>query len=89
MKLYVGNLSYTMTETELGSLFTPHGSILKVNLISDHYTRQSKCFGYVQMANREEAAIAMRALHGAKVNDRLLVVKEHGPGMNGPILPGN
>ena len=37
MKLYVGNLCYTMTETELGSLFIPHGSILKVNLIRDHW----------------------------------------------------
>lgn len=89
MKLYVGNLCYTMTETELGSLFIPHGSILKVNLISDHYTRQSKCFGYVQMANRKDGANAMKALHGAKINNRSLVVKEHGPGMTGPIMSGN
>lgn len=79
MKLYVGNLSYTMTETELGELFTPHGSILNVNLISDHYTRQSKCFGYVQMADKDEGIIAMNALHGKRVNNRPLVVKEAPP----------
>ena len=79
MKLYVGNLCYTMTENDLGALFSPHGSILKVNLISDHFTRQSKCFGYVQMADRKEGAIAMRALHGKTINDRHLVVKEARP----------
>jgi RNA recognition motif-containing protein len=76
MKLYVGNLCYTMTETDLGALFIPHGSVLKVNLISDYFTRQSKCFGYVQMEDRKEGANAMQALHGTKINDRLLVVKE-------------
>ena len=76
MKLYVGNLSYTMTETDLGALFSPHGSVLKVNLISDHFTRQSKCFGYVQMEDKKEGCSAMRALHGTRINGRLLVVKE-------------
>lgn len=79
MKLYVGNLSYTMTEIDLHTLFSPHGSVLKVNLISDHYTRQSKCFGYVQMANKKEACNAIEALHGTNINDRLLVVKEARP----------
>ena len=79
MKLYVGNLSYTMTETDLDALFSPHGSVLKVNLISDHFTRQSKCFGYVQMADKKEGCSAMQALHGTRVNDRLLVVKEARP----------
>jgi len=79
MKLYIGNLSYTMTETDIGALFSPYGLVLKVNLISDHYTRQSKCFGYVQMANRKEGALALLALHGTKINDRLLVVKEVRP----------
>ena len=76
MKLYVGNLCHTMTEIDLGVLFSPHGSVLKVNLISDHFTRQSKCFGYVQMADRKEGSIAMEVLHGTRINDRLLVVKE-------------
>lgn len=79
MNLYVGNLCHTMTETALGALFSPHGSVLKVNLISDHFTRQSKCFGYVQMADRKEGCSAMRTLHGTRINDRLLVVKEARP----------
>ncbi|MGV1099138.1 RNA recognition motif domain-containing protein [Thiovibrio sp. JS02] len=79
MKLYVGNLCYTMTERELRALFSRHGSVQKVNLISDLFTRQSKCFGYVQMANRTEGDTAMQTLHGTMINDRLLVVKEARP----------
>lgn len=76
MKLYVGNLSYTMTELDLCTLFSSHGTVLNVNLISDYFTRQSKCFGYVKMADRKEGTIAMRTLNGTTINDRLLVVKE-------------
>jgi len=79
MKIYVGNLCHTMTEIDLGALFRPHGSVLKVNVIRDHYTRQSKCFGYVQMTDKKEGCIAMRALDGTRFNDRLLVVKEARP----------
>jgi len=76
MKLYVGNLCHTITETDLNNLLSPHGSVLKVNLIRDHFTRQSKCFGYVQMAAEEEGLNAIRALHGTKLQERLLVIKE-------------
>lgn len=76
MKLYVGNISHNMTEIALGALFSPHGSVLKVNIIRDHYTRQSKCFGYVQMEDRKEGRSAMRLLNGTKVDDRLLDIKE-------------
>ncbi len=87
MILYVGNLSYTMTETDLSALFRPHGSVLKVNLVSDYFTRQSKCFGYVEMPDRKEGAVAMGALHGAKIQDRLLVVKEARPRDERSSLP--
>lgn len=76
MKLYVGNICHTFTETDLGALFSPHGSIQKVNVIRDHYTRQSKCFGYVEMDDRKEGKNAMRTLHGTKIKDRLLIIKE-------------
>ena len=76
MKLYVGNLSHTITETDLNNRFTLHGSVLKLNLIRDQFTRQSKCFGYVQMANEEEGIQAIKALHGTMLQDRSLVIKE-------------
>ena len=76
MKLYIGNLCHTITETDLNDLLSPHGSVLKVNLIRDHFTRQSKCFGYVQMSAAEEGKNAIQALHGTKLQNRLLVIKE-------------
>ena len=76
MKLYVGNLIYTMTESELGSLFSSHGSVSSAKIINDHITRQSKCFGYVEMLSSEDAHIAIKTLHGKKINDRLLIVKQ-------------
>lgn len=76
MRLYVGNLCHTISETDLVALLRSYGSVLKVNLIRDHFTRQSKCFSYIQMADEKEGHNAIRALHGAKFNNRLLVVKE-------------
>ena len=76
MKLYVGNLCHTISETELRDLFRPHGSVLKLNLIRDHFTRQSKCFGYVQMATEDEGYKSIQALHGTMLLDRPLVIKE-------------
>lgn len=79
MKLFVGNLCYTMSETALGNLFKSHGKVLRVNLITDHYTRQSKCLGYVEMANKTDGVDAIQTLHETNLNDRTLVVKEACP----------
>jgi len=76
MELYVGNLTYTMTELELGKLFSIHGLVKSVNIITDHFTRQSKCFGYVEMHCKKEASKALEMLHGKAVNEQLLVVKK-------------
>jgi len=76
MLLYVGNLSHTITETDLDILFSSYGLILEVNLISDYFTRQSKGFGYVHMADEDEGHEAIRALHGTMHQDRLLVIKK-------------
>ncbi len=79
MKLYVGNLIYTMTNSELGALFSSHGPVVSASIINDHFTRQSKCFGYVKMMNREDGQNAIAILNGKKINNRLLVVKEARP----------
>lgn len=79
MKLYVGNLIYTMTDFELEALFSAHGSVVSVNIINDHFTRQSKCFGYVKMLNRADGHDAITTLHGKNINNRPLVVKEARP----------
>jgi len=76
MKMYVGNLIYNMTESELRELFAPFGEVLTSHIVTDHYTRQSKNMGYVEMAVREEGKQAMKQLNGKEVNDRCLVVRK-------------
>ena len=76
MKMYVGNLIYTMTEKELKNLFTPFGEVLSSHIVTDQYTRQSKNMGYVEMAVKEEAKMALQALNGKMINDRSLIVEK-------------
>ena len=77
MELYVGNLIPTMSELDLKKIFSSHGFAVKsVHIISDHYTRQSKCFGYVEIQCKKEVSKAVEMLHGKTINERLLVVKE-------------
>lgn len=76
MKMYVGNLIYSMTEKELKSLFSPYGKVVSSLIITDQYTRQSKNMGYVEMAIKEEGKNALNALNDKVINDRRLVVKK-------------
>jgi len=76
MKLYVGNFTHTMTELELKKIFSCHGYVHSVRIITDHFTRQSKCFGYVEMGCEHDATKAVEKLHGSTVNEQLLVVKK-------------
>ena len=76
MKMYVGNLIYSMTEKELKHLFSPFGEVLSSHIITDQYTRQSKNMGYVEMAVKEEGKKALTALNGKKINDRFIVVRK-------------
>jgi len=75
MKLYVGNLVYNMTESQLKELFTPYGEVVSARIMTDQYTRGSLNFGYVKMSNPSDGHIAMERLNGETVNDRFLVVK--------------
>lgn len=75
MKLYVGNLVYNMTDSQLKELFTPYGDVVDARIMTDQYTRGSLNFGYVKMSNPSDGKIAMDMLNGETVNDRFLVVK--------------
>ena len=79
VKLYVGNLSYEVTEAELNELFAPLGVIESVKVINDRYTGNSKGFGFVEMASREEADKAINELNGKTVRNRAIVVNEARP----------
>jgi RNA recognition motif-containing protein len=74
--LYVGNLPYGMTDSDLQNLFQPHGSVQSAQVIVDRDTGRSKGFGFVEMDN-DEAAIG--ALNGQEVNGRALTVNEARP----------
>ncbi|MDR0870031.1 MAG: RNA-binding protein [Planctomycetaceae bacterium] len=79
MKIYVGNLSYRMTDDELRQLFEEFGSVSQVDIISDRETGRSKGFAFVEMLNDEEANAAISALDGQSVGDRVLKINEARP----------
>ena len=74
MNIYVGNLPYTITETELSNLFAKYGEVVSVVIISDRYTGRSKGFGFIEMANKREGEIAIAELDGYILNGRNLSV---------------
>src|SRR5262249_7719297 len=78
-KLYVGNLSYGMTDTDLHNLFGTHGGVQSAQVIKDRDTGRSKGFGFVEMDSGEAAQAAIAALNGQDVNGRALTVNEARP----------
>ncbi len=74
-KLFVGNLPFSATEDALRDLFSPHGTIDKIALITDRDTGQPRGFAFVEMANAD-AARAMQALNGTNFGGRALKVNE-------------
>jgi RNA recognition motif-containing protein len=78
-KIYVGNFSFNMTEPDLRSLFEPYGSVESVTVVTDRETGRSRGFGFVSMANDDEADKAMAGLNGADSGGRALIVNEARP----------
>lgn len=78
MKLYVGNLSYSLTDDGLRALFDPFGAVESARVISDRDTGSSKGFGFVEMSNADGQK-AMEALNGKDIGGRALKVNEARP----------
>jgi cold-inducible RNA-binding protein len=78
-KLYVGNLSYSMTNESLQTLFSAHGVVDSAQVIMDRETGRSKGFGFVEMGNAQEADAAIAALDGKDHDGRNLKVNEAKP----------
>jgi RNA recognition motif-containing protein len=78
-KLYVGNLNYNTTSSDLEQLFAAHGTVQSAEVISDRDTGRSKGFGFVQMGTDEEAQAAIGALNGQAIDGRALTVNEAKP----------
>ena len=78
-KLYVGNLAYGASNTDLENMFTPHGTVQSAQVIMDRETGRSKGFGFVEMGNNNEAQAAISALNGQEHSGRSLTVNEAKP----------
>jgi len=78
-KLYVGNLSYDTSDSDLRTLFEQHGSVESAQVIMDRDSGRSKGFGFVEMSNAQQADAAISALNGKEVDGRALTVNEARP----------
>ena len=78
-KLFVGNLSYNVTENDLQDLFAAHGTVTDVNLMLDRMSGRSRGFAFVTMSSKEEAEAATNALNGHSLDGRALTVNEARP----------
>ena len=78
-KLYVGNLAYGVTSSDLQRLFEAHGTVASAEVISDRDTGRSMGFGFVEMGSDQEAQAAIAALSGKEVDGRSLTVNEAKP----------
>jgi cold-inducible RNA-binding protein len=76
MRIYVGNMSYDTSESDLRKAFEAHGTVDSVAVISDKYSGRSKGFGFVEMSNDTEAKAAMESLNDTELDGRTLKVNE-------------
>lgn len=79
MRIYVGNLPYSVTDDELRDTFAEYGELASAEVIKDKYSGQSKGFGFVDMPDNGEANRAIEALHDQPLKDRKLTVNEARP----------
>jgi len=79
MNIYVGNMSYTVTEEDLKNAFEAFGQVASVSIIRDKFSNQSKGFGFVEMPSKEEAQAAISGMNGKDLKGRTLNVNEARP----------
>jgi len=79
MKMYVGNLSYEVTEEELKKEFGAFGEVTSVSIITDKISGRPKGFGFVEMTTKSEAEAAIAGLNGKALKERTIVVNEARP----------
>ena len=77
--IYVGNLPYGMTDAQLEETFASFGTVERAKVIVDRVSDRSRGFGFVEMANSEEAKAAIEGINGSEVDGRTLVVNEARP----------
>ena len=77
--IYVGNLPYSMSDESLQDIFNPYGEVTSARVIKDKFTSRSRGFGFVEMANDDEADKAIAELNGKSIDGRDLKVSEARP----------
>ena len=83
MNIYVGNLSWTMTDEDLSNLFTQFGTVTSAKILKDKMNGRSKGFGFVEMDDAEAAKTAIASLNESEVQGRKLIVNESQPRTEG------
>ncbi len=78
-RLFVGNLAYSVTSTQLEEMFAKVGKIASINLITDKYSGQSKGFAFIEFSTDEEADKAIKELNNTEIDGRAIVVNEARP----------
>ena len=84
MNIYVGNLSFNVTEDELKGVFAEFGEVVSANIITDRYTGKSKGFGFIEMPNQSEAENAIKELNESPLKDRNIIVNQARPRADKP-----
>jgi len=79
VNIYVGNLSFGVTNSQLQSEFEAYGTVSKVNLVTDRETGQPRGFGFIEMADDSEARAAIEGLNGKAISGRNVTVNEARP----------
>jgi len=79
MRIYVGNLPYSVTDEELRDTFGEFGELVSAEVVTDRFSGQSKGFGFVEMPNNSEADQAIKALNDQPLKGRKLTVNEARP----------
>ncbi len=83
MNIYVGNLSWSMTDEDLNSLFAEYGTVSSAKILKDKMSGRSKGFGFVEMEDDEAAKSAIASLHETEIQGRKLIVNESQPRAEG------
>ncbi len=83
MNIYVGNLSWSMTDEDLSNLFTQYGTVTSAKILKDKMNGRSKGFGFVEMEDAEAAKAAIAALNENEIQGRKLIVNESQPRQEG------
>lgn len=84
MKLYVGNLPYSVTDQQLREVFGAFGRVDSVELITDRFTGQTKGFGFVEMSDNSEADVAIKSLNETNLSGRRIKVNQAKPRSDRP-----